>query len=218
MKLFQVEALLFGQAGMLEEIFVDEYPNQLKSEYHYLRKKYNIQTISCHLWKFLRLRPANFPTIRIAQFAALVHNSLHLFSKMIETYSYKEIAELLDVHASEYWKTHFRFDDEGSKKAIKNLGKTSVDNIIINTIAPVKFLYAQYHGKDTEQEASIQLLQSIKSEKNKIITTWNLAGKQAENALQSQAMIQLFHRYCEPKKCLNCSVGLSLLKGNEWRN
>ena len=132
---------------------------------------------------------------------------------MIDSYSYKEISDLLDVHASEYWQTHFRFDDEPSKNAVKNLGKTSVDNIIINTIAPVKFLYAQYHGNHQQQEAALQLLQSIKPEKNNIIATWEQAGKEAENALQSQAMIQLFHRYCEPKKCLQCAVGLSLIKG-----
>ncbi len=211
-KLLQIEALLFGQAGMLNADFKDEYPNQLKAEYQYLRKKYKLQPISAHLWKFLRLRPANFPTIRIAQFASLVHRSLHLFSKMIESFSYQEMTELLDVHASDYWQTHFRLDDEQSKKAIKNLGKTSVGNIIINTIAPVKFLYAQYQGKESEQEAALQLLQSIMPEQNNIIMHWDVAGKTAENALHSQAMIQLFHRYCEPKKCLHCTVGLSLMK------
>jgi hypothetical protein len=214
-KLFQIEAILFGQAGMLEEEYEDEFPKRLKEEYQYLRKKYSLQPIGEHLWKFLRLRPANFPTIRIAQFAGLVHRSLHLFSKVIESYSYKEIADLLDIHASEYWETHFCFDDEPSKKAVKNLGKTSIENIIINTIAPVKFLYAQHQGKVQEQEAAIQLLQSIGAEKNNIITQWEQAGQKANNALQTQAMIQLYNRYCTQKKCLSCTIGLALLRTNK---
>lgn len=210
--LMQVEALLFGQAGMLEDDFKDEYPRELQREYDYLRKKYKLKPIAAHLWKFLRMRPANFPTIRIAQFAALIHKSLHLFSQIIETHSVKEIQPLLDVTASSYWDTHFQFDGEETRKSPKSLGKTSVQNIVINTIAPIQFLYAAKQDTHKLQEQALQLLEAVPAEQNNITGLWAENGWEPINAGQSQALIQLYNNYCSRKRCLECTIGLNIIR------
>jgi hypothetical protein len=210
--LMQIEALLFGQSGMLEKDFEEEYPNTLKKEYTYLRQKYKLEPIKGHLWKFLRMRPANFPTIRIAQFAALVHKSFHLFSQIIEQHTVKEILPLLEVTASEYWSTHFRFDETHEGISEKKLGKDSLHNIIINTIAPIQFLYATRQGQSGLEEKALQLLETVPSEKNNILAMWQQHGWKAASAGHSQALLQLFNNYCSKKRCLECAIGLSILK------
>ncbi len=210
--LLQLEALFFGQAGMLEDDFEDDYPRELQREYDYLRKKYKLQPIAGHLWKFLRMRPANFPTVRIAQFAALVHKSVHLFSQIIETHSVKEIQPLLDVTASSYWDTHFRFDTVQADRSPKSLGGASVQNIIINTIAPVQFLYAARQDTHQLQEQALQLLESVPAEKNSILDMWADNSWKPSNAAQSQALLQLFNNYCSAKRCLECTIGLNILR------
>ncbi|MBX2906499.1 MAG: DUF2851 family protein [Taibaiella sp.] len=210
--LMQLEALFFGQAGMLDSDFEDDYPRQLQREYDYLRKKYSLKPINAALWKFLRMRPANFPTVRIAQFAALVHKSLHLFSQIIEVHSVDKIVPLLDVRASEYWDRHFRFDESQDKASAKVLGKSSIENIVINTVAPIQFLYASRQGTDKLQEQSLQLLEDVPAEENSIIRIWAENNWAPENAAQSQAMIQLYNNYCSGRKCLDCAIGLSILK------
>ena len=210
--LLQLEALFFGQAGMLEDDYEDDYPRELQREYDYLRKKYKLKPIVGHLWKFLRMRPANFPTIRIAQFAALVHKSLHLFSLIIEIHSVKEIEPLLDVTASSYWDTHFQFDVVQKQATKKSLGTSSVQNIVINTIAPIQFLYAARQDTHKLQERALQLLEDVPAEKNNITRLWDDNGWHAGNAAQSQAMIQLYNNYCSAKRCLECSIGLNIIK------
>ncbi|MES2703054.1 MAG: DUF2851 family protein [Bacteroidota bacterium] len=210
--LTQVEALLFGQAGMLEDDFKDDYPRELQREYDYLKKKYQLRPIPQHLWKFLRMRPANFPTIRIAQFAALIHRSIHLFSQLVETHSVKEIEPLLDVTASSYWDTHFQFDSAQEKAITKSLGKASIQNIIINTIAPIQFLYAARQDTDKLREQALQLLEAVPAESNNITRIWEENNWQPANAAQSQALIQLYNNYCTPKRCLDCTIGHSILK------
>lgn len=207
-----IEALLFGQAGMLNVDFDEEYPNELKKEYLYLKQKYKLEPIAVHLWKFLRMRPANFPTVRIAQFAALVHKSLHLFSQIIETNSEKEVRPLLEVKASGYWDSHFRFDELQEVPSEKYLGGESLRNIIINTIAPIQFLYASRQGVDGLQEKALQLLDNVPAEKNNILNLWQEKSWKPVNASQSQAMLQLYNNYCINKRCLECSIGLSILK------
>ena len=210
--LMQIEALLFGQAGMLNADLEDDYARELKKEYQYLKQKYKLEPIAAHIWKFMRMRPANFPTIRIAQFAALIHKSLHLFSKIIEINSVKEISPLLEVKASEYWDNHFRLDEAQELPSEKHLGKECMRNIIINTIAPIQFLYASRQGVDRLQEKALQLLDTVPAEKNKILSLWSDTGWQAINASQSQAMLQLYNNYCSHTRCLECSIGLSILK------
>lgn len=208
----QIEAILFGQAGMLHGAFTDNYPERLADEYNYLRKKYNLTPVASHLWKFLRMRPANFPTIRIAQFAMLIHKSEHLFSRIIETHTIKDIEPLLDVTASEYWNTHFRFDEAHEQPSPKTLGKASVQNIIINTIAPIQFLFASRQGVAELNELSLGLLESVAAEKNHITSMWADHGWPAKNAAQSQSLIQLYNNYCSSRRCLDCAVGLNIIR------
>jgi len=210
--LMQIEALFFGQAGMLDDDFVDDYPRQLQREYDYLKKKYKLKPIAKHLWKFLRMRPANFPTIRIAQFAALVYKSIHLFSQIIEMRSVKEIEPLLDITASEYWDTHFQFDVAQEKATPKSLGKTSVQNIVINTIAPIQFLYAARQDTYKLQERALQLLEDVPAEENNITRIWADNSWKPANAAQSQALLQLYNGYCTSRRCLECSIGLSIMR------
>ncbi len=210
--LMQIEALLFGQAGMLEEDFEEDYPRELQREYEYLRKKYQLKPIAKHLWKFLRMRPANFPTVRIAQFAALIHRSIHLFSQIVETHTVKEIEPLLELTASEYWDTHFQFDALQKQVSKKSLGKTSIQNIVINTVAPIQFLFAARQDTHKLQERALQLLEAVPAEQNNITRLWAENGWVPENAAQSQALLQLYNNYCSSKRCLECAVGLNIIK------
>lgn len=210
--LFQLEALFFGQAGLLAQDFKEEYPFRLKKEYEHLANKYKLKPLSAHIWKFMRMRPANFPTIRIAQFAALVHQSLHLFTQIISKASLSEMKALFELSASDYWDNHFRFDEEQHGNAPKNLGSDSVQNIIINTIAPIRFMYSSRSGIGNHCESSVQLLEQLLPEKNNIIVEWISLNWVPQNAAQSQALIHLFNNYCNGKKCLQCSIGHSIIR------
>lgn len=207
----QIEALLFGQAGMLEQDFDDDYPNHLKKEYSFLRKKYDLSPIAPTLWKYMRMRPANFPSVRIAQFATLIFRTGHLFSKMIAAKNLKEIENAYVVELSNYWQTHFRFDKE-SKKSTKSLGKSRVHLLVINIIAPFLFLYGKEKDDQQYKDRALQLLEEMPAERNSIIGQWNELGLNAEQAAQSQALLQLKKHYCDNKRCLNCAIGCNILK------
>lgn len=209
--LFQLEALLFGQAGFLEDHFIDEYPNSLKKEYHYLRKAYQLDPINNTLWKFATMRPANFPTIRIAQFAKLIHASTSLFSKCMEIKSIRELNVLFNIDLHEYWQTHYQFDQITVSKE-KKLGKASIENIFMNSIAPFMFAYGKDRCNESLCERSIELMTNIPAENNGIIRKWEQLGFKVENAYHSQAFIQLKNMYCTPKKCLSCNIGSQLLQ------
>lgn len=208
--LFQVEALLFGQSGLLEKEFNDEYPNQLKKEYAFLKKKFSLQPVESHLWKFLRLRPVNFPTIRIAQLAALIHQSSGLFSKITEAKDVAQLKKLLQATASEYWDTHYLFDKPSPKK-VKKLGNVAIDNIIINTIVPFMFVYASHRGLERYKDKAISFLTQLKTEKNNIVQKFIDLKLKPLNAADSQSLLELKNEYCNNKKCLNCGIGISIL-------
>jgi hypothetical protein len=210
--LFAVEALLFGQSGMLNAGFSDEYPLSLQKEYTYFKDKYSLQSIQPELWKFLRLRPANFPTLRIAQLAAILHTVPQLFTTISGDKGVEALSKSLSVTASDYWKSHYRFGEPQVKASTKSLGSDAVQNIIINTIAPIRFLYAHTHSRPQEAEAALQLLESIPAEDNKITRVWEGNGWKPLNAGNSQSMIQLFNQYCAGKRCLECAVGLSIIR------
>lgn len=210
--LFHIEALLFGQAGMLNREFKEEYPFRLRQEYEYLRKKYKLQPLDAKIWKFMRMRPANFPTIRIAQFAGLIHRSLHLFTQIVASSSLEELMQLFEVSASDYWDGHFRFEDEPKSKGPKHFGADSIQNIVINTIAPIRYYYSQNSGLGDHCETSVQLLERMAPEQNQVIGEWGRAGWSPANAAESQALIQLFNRYCSHKQCLRCSIGHSVIR------
>ena len=207
----QVEALLFGQAGLLDHVFKDDYPNQLAREYRFLRHKYNLTPLAAGQWKFLRLRPANFPTVRLAQFAALVHQSAHLFSKILETNNIRELEHLFDAHPSDYWLTRFQFD-KGSVQRTKNPGRNFVHLLIINTIAPYLFHYGKTNKQEAFQNHALGLLEALPPEANSMMDGWAELGMQARNAYQTQALIQLKTKYCDQRRCLECAMGNAILK------
>lgn len=208
----QIEALIFGQAGFLEDDLADEYPNQLKTEYRFLRKKYNLTPVEKHIWKFARMRPLNFPTIRLAQFAALIARSNHLFSKLIEI---KEVPALIDlfsnipVHA--YWDDHYRFDVI-AKPASKQMGASSVNNLLLNTLALVLFSYGKYNQQERYINRSLQLLEQLPAEQNAIIDDFEVLGVKSKTAFETQALLELRNNYCNFKKCLQCGVGNKILR------
>jgi hypothetical protein len=209
--LLQIEALLFGQAGMLEEHLCDKYSLQLQNEYAFLKKKWKLQPIEKHLWKFLRLRPVNFPVIRIAQFAALIHRSNNLFSRTLEIETAEELAELLDVKASAYWEEHFMFDRSSSRRE-KNLGREAVNNILINTVVPFLFVYGKQKGEEAYCDRALRLLEQTNGEDNAVIRGWKQQKVPAENAYTTQALLQLKSGHCDKKQCLSCPIGNYLIK------
>lgn len=208
----QTEALLFGTAGFLNDDFNEAYPIRLKEEFAFLKIKFNIKSIDNHLWKFLRLRPANFPTIRIAQFCSLVIKRAHLFSIILETEGFKEIQDLLKVDVSPYWKSHFTFKDS-SVISNKPLGISSTQNIIINTVVPFLFVYGTQKGIPAYRERALNFLEQLPPENNYLITAWRKHGLPAQSALQSQGLIELKNNYCDLKKCLSCGIGNKVLRG-----
>ena len=208
--LLQLEAMLFGNAGLLEQKFTDDYPKNLRREYDFLKNKFSLFPLESHLWKFAKTRPVNFPTIRIAQFAALVHNSSHLLSRIIEARKTNDLFKLFDVNPSSYWETHYRFDNQ-SKKVQKNLGKTSVENIIINAIVPFLFYYGKEKNDDVLKNRALQFLEQTPSENNLIIRKWKELDIKSDSAFRSQALLQLKNEYCSQKKCLTCGIGIKLL-------
>lgn len=209
--LFQIEALIFGQAGFLNERHKESYPAQLQAEYSFLKKKHSLQTIDKYLWKFMRSRPGNFPTIRLAQFAALMSGSPHLFSKIIYKADFSEIeTSFSNLPVNEYWKDHWHFE-ERSKPGSIFIGEESVSNLLINTIAVFLFAYGTQTGSAPHIEKGIEILENLKAENNKIIRKFIQTGFQAECAFDSQALLQLKKYYCDQKKCLSCGIGIKLL-------
>lgn len=209
--LMQLEALLFGQAGLLEKNFVDEYPDELKKEYGFLRQKFNLHAIENQLWKFMRLRPISFPTIRIAQFAGLIYNSSGLLSQILDCRTLKQVESLFKIDTSLYWQSHFVFDKPSPEQA-KKMGHSSIDNIVINTIVPFLFIYGIQKKNDIFKEMSLRLLEDMRSEKNNIISKWKALGIKSDTAYTSQGLIQLKNEYCIQKKCLNCTIGSTLIQ------
>jgi hypothetical protein len=208
----QIEALIFGQAGFLEGEFKDEYPLKLQKEYGYLRKKYNLKPVENHLWKFMRLRPQNFPTIRLAQFAALIVQSNHLLSKILEIKEVKALRGLFtEIKVNEYWEDHYRFDVQ-SKPSSKNMGDGSVDILLLNTVALFLFSYGKQHQQQYYISRSLKLLENLPAEKNNIITDFVNLGVKIDTAFESQALLELKNNYCNYKKCLQCGVGNKILK------
>jgi hypothetical protein len=207
----QIAALLFGQAGFLDADFEDEYPLSLKKEYQYLRQKHNLTPIPFVMWRYLRLRPANFPSIRIAQFATLIAQTVHLFSKTIETDTLAAWQKIFQLALPEYWETHYVFD-KISKKSKKTLGKDSINLLLINTVAPCLFAYGKYKNDEDIMDKALKLLESIDAEKNNIISGWQNLGVDPENAAQTQALLQLKKHYCDKQACMNCAIGAAILK------
>jgi hypothetical protein len=209
----QIEALLFGQAGLLEKDLSEAYPQLLQREYRFLKKKYDLKSVHKTVF-FLRMRPANFPSLRLAQLAMLIHQSLHLFSSIKESSSLKEVKALLDVTANDYWHYHYIFDEETAFKK-KHLGIQMINNILINSVVPILFAYGHFHKENRYKEKALQWLMEIAAEKNNITNGFAKLGIQQQNAFDTQALIQLKNEYCNQKRCLDCAVGNNLLKSQK---
>lgn len=208
----QIEALLFGQAGMLEKEYTEDYPQRLQREYDLLRHKHQLKPIDVHLWKFMRLRPANFPTIRIAQLAQLLYQSNHLFSKMLAAANVKEIENMFEVKLANYWKDHYQFDKKSTSRS-KKLGTSTIHLLLINTIVPFLFHYGKHRKEEKYVDKALDLLRECKPESNTIIKGWKTLGMKADSAHMSQALIQLKNEYCNKKRCMSCAIGTSIMKG-----
>ena len=208
----QLEALLFGQAGLLEKDFTGSYAAMLQKEYRFYKKKYRLQQPAIQLF-FLRMRPANFPTLRLAQLAVLISHSTHLFSKVREEESLKKVSALLNVTANDYWHYHYVFDEESNFKQ-KNLGDQMINNILINTIVPILFAYGVHHNEQQYKEKAIAWLEQISSEKNAVTKGFEALSFSNKNSFDSQSYIQLKNEYCNRKRCLECAIGNAILKGS----
>ena len=212
-KLLQLEAFLFGQAGFLEGSNEDEYYQLLKREYSLLSQKYQLaeKALSKAQWRFLRLRPANFPTIRLAQLAMLIHQQKNIFSKIIEIDSPKALKAIFGIKQSDYWLNHFQFFKK-AKEDVAPLGETSIDNILINTVVPLLAAYSKTKDDQVLLDRAVDILQNLSAEANTIPRQWTSVGLKSKTAFDSQALIELCNNYCLKRKCLECNIGSSLVK------
>ncbi|WP_373516161.1 DUF2851 family protein [Pricia sp.] len=208
-----LESVFYGMSHLLDsEEIPDDYYIQLKKEYVHFKNKFDLGEGNVQKPEFFKLRPPNFPTIRLSQLANLYTKHQNLFSRVIHASQLEELYELFEVSASAYWNEHFTFG-KTSKKSIKRLTKSFIDLLIINTLLPLKFCYAQHQGKEANEEI-IQIISQIKKEENSIIVNFDHHGISIGNAKESQAILQLYNEYCTRNKCLQCAVGNRLLQGN----
>lgn len=208
----RIEALLMGQAGFLEGYFEDNYPRQLQSDYNALRTGAQLTPIDSHLWRFFRIRPSSFPTIRISQFASLVSASSNLFSTLLPMTDADKIVTLFNCHASSYWDNHYHFDRPVDRSSVKQLGRIQANSLVINAWIPLLFVYGEINGQQEKKDQAFALLQQIKPEDNRIIRQFCTAGLNPDNAEQTQALIQLKNSYCTGRRCLECRIGQHIIK------
>ena len=205
----QLEALFFGQSGLLESHVENGYFQNLTTEYKFIKQKFNLSNVEVIPLQFFRLRPPNFPTIRLSQLAMLYHQHANLFTKLMAAQTIEDLYGLFQVSTSDFWQTHFTFK-KASRESKKTLTKSFIDLLLINTVLPLRFCYLQHQGKDVS-ESCLVMAQKIASEKNAIVNTYNDLKPISESALTSQALIQLKTEYCEKNKCMTCAIGNSLL-------
>lgn len=206
----QVLALVFGVAGFLEEP-IDEYQINLKNEFEFLRKKYKITTtLTRFQWKFSKLRPANFPTVRLAQFAYLLTSKKRLFSFFIDQPDIKGLESTLDIKPTKYWEVHYDFGKK-LERGSNRFGAFSIENVIINTVVPLLAAYSKSIGEEKYIEHAVDLLTQLKSEKNNITKQWDALGFKNDSAFDSQALIQQYNQFCLKKRCLHCNIGIAIL-------
>lgn len=213
-QLLQIEALLIGQAGLLDDLEVtDGYTDKLIAEYKFLRQKYSLQPINPQLWKKGGIRPVNSPYVRLAEFAMLIYHSEHLFRKVVDTTDTKEMHKLFSFGTSDYWQTHY-VPASASKKQNKTIGEALRNSILINCVAPMLFAYGKAMGVEGMTDRVFDLLNSIPAEQNSIVEVWKNMGVEVKNAYDSQALIELKKVYCDKKDCLRCKLGHQVFKRN----
>lgn len=219
--LFQVEAIFLGQAGLLDidtvperyrnEAMADEYFVRLRNEYQYLAHKFSLTPMDGKMWRFLRLRPQNFPHIRISQLATLYHESRTNLSMLAECQTMDDLRNMLTSHVSPYWQTHYIFGQESSKSR-KCLSAASINLLTINTVVPMLFAYGRHLHKENLCDKAFDLLEQLKAENNNIVRMWQECGMEVKTAGDSQALIQLKKEYCDRRECLRCRIGYEYLK------
>jgi len=223
--LFQVEAFFMGQAGLLspdsvaerhrDEALADGYFARLRNEYLYLAHKFSLQPMDHSRWRFLRLRPQNFPYIRISQLARLFHERREGLSRLLECQTVEQLHKLLQTGVTPYWETHYTFGGTESKKSEKRLSKASLDGIVINAAIPMFFAAGRHRHKEELCDRAFDLLEQLQAEKNSIVSMWQQCGLQVKSAADSQALIQLKREYCDRRDCLRCRFGYEYLKGSD---
>jgi hypothetical protein len=212
--LIELEALLFGQAGFLDSPDnQDIYTQKLKQEYGFLAYKYQLkaQKLSLSDWKFLRMRPANFPTIRLAQFAQLIFEDPSLFPAFLRSEP-RDLFKKFAFQMSDYWQNHYQLSQETSKKSANRLGKSAIENILINTAVPLLAAYSQAKASQDWMDKALHILENLGAEDNQILKMWADLGLKVQTAFDSQALVELYNHFCLPKKCLQCTIGMSLVK------
>lgn len=208
--LMQLEALLFGQSGLLsEEIDNSEYV-ALQKEYAFLQKKYTLTPLDTCIWKFSRMRPSNFPTIRIAQLAQFLFQSRGTTAKILQCNTISELKQLFAIQLHDFWRTHYNFPHTSPARS-KSLGETTIHSIIINAIIPFLFAYGIFHSNDDIKQRALDFLESLPAEKNSIVSLWENNGVQCKSAFRSQALLQLHNEYCVQHKCLQCTIGKRII-------
>ena len=210
----QIEAMLMGQAGLLDNLKItDLYTDQLIAEYKFLKQKFSLKTQDGSKWKFARMRPVNSPYVRLAEFAMLIHQSEHLFSRVVEEHDTKELHKLFSFGTSDYWLTHY-YPAVESAKSTKIIGVTLRNSLFINCIAPMVFAYGKHTDNENLKEWIFDLLEKIPAERNRIITAWEELGVMPQSAYDTQALLEQRKEYCDKKNCLRCSVGYQIFKEN----
>ncbi len=206
----QAEALLFGAAGMLDGRYSDEYPVKLQREFRMLKEKHSILPMGIKAWRFMRLRPMNFPTLRISQAAAIALAGAVDFSNLTGSDDLGAVLKMLHLPANDYWNCHYRFDIP-SPAVSKQLGKDGAENIIINTLVPVLFANGRYRGIPELEDRALQWLSACETEDNKVVRRWKDLGMKSANAADSQGLIELYNHHCLQRRCMDCPIGRELL-------
>ncbi len=207
----QIEALVYGTAGFLKDVIIDDYHARLRKEWQFLRKKYQLPEMEASSFKLMRMRPGNFPTMRMAQLSALVYKSHELMALVLEMHDIKEIIELFKVEASAYWQTHYVFGKE-AKKHSAELSLQARELLLINAVVPVLFVYGKTLDNENICNKAVSILQHLSPESNATITHWKELGLLAKTAFDSQALLELKTQYCDKKQCLRCKVGNKILQ------
>jgi len=213
---FQLEALFFGQAGLLGADSVkperqDDYFRRLQGEYAFLSHKFDLHPMDARRWRFLRLRPQNFPHVRLSQFVSLYHRRCVDFSRLLDAPDAAALKALLATQATPYWETHYAFGGESAPQA-KALQEKSLDLLLINTAAPMLFAYGRSRLDEALCERAFALLEATRAEQNFITRSWKKAGIGVDNAADSQALFRLRKHYCDRKDCLRCRFGAEYLR------
>ncbi|MCL6523112.1 MAG: DUF2851 family protein [Thermoflavifilum sp.] len=205
------EAILFGQAGLLQGSFHESYPRELQQLYRFLSHKHQLQPLDPSGWQWLRTRPANFPSVRIAQLATLVSQTGHLLSRWLEINHIQQLRDVFQLRLEEYWLTHYRFDEPAAPHKL-SLGEEMIDHLILNVVAPLLWWYGYFRQAPSLQQKALSWVQTLPPEENQIIRRWKQLGIEPIHAADTQALYQLYNQYCQSKRCLHCAIGHQLLK------